>query len=114
VQPVEDHLNLDAQGSVFYIIDEAITNARKHAQPNSVWVRMGIRDTSVVVQIEDDGCGFDVAAVQDRYDERGSLGMINLHERTELLSGKIRIESAPGKGTRITVIFPLKDAQMYE
>jgi signal transduction histidine kinase len=113
-QPVEDNLDIDAQGGVFYIIDEAITNARKHAQPNNVWVRMGIRDRSFVVQVEDDGCGFDVAGVQDRYDERGSLGMINLHERTELLSGKIRIESAPGKGTRITVIVPLKDLQVHE
>ena len=113
-QPVEDFLDIDAQGGVFYIIDEAITNARKHAQPNNVWVRMGIRDRSFVVQVEDDGCGFDVAAVQDRYDERGSLGMINLHERTELLGGKIRIESAPGKGTRMTVIVPLKDMNVHE
>jgi signal transduction histidine kinase len=113
-QTVEDCLDIDAQGGVFYIIDEAITNARKHAQPNNVWVRMGIRDRSVVVQVEDDGSGFDVAGVQDRYDERGSLGMINLHERTELLGGKIRIESAPGKGTRVTVIAPLQDMKVHE
>jgi signal transduction histidine kinase len=113
-QPVEDNLDIDAQGGVFYIIDEAITNARKHAQPNNVWVRMGIRDRSLVVQVEDDGSGFDVAGVQDRYDERGSLGMINLHERTELLGGKIRIESAPGKGTRVTVIAPLQDMKVHE
>lgn len=113
-QPVEDCLDIDAQGGVFYIIDEAITNARKHAQPNNVWVRMGIRDGSLVVQVEDDGSGFDVAGVQDRYDERGSLGMINLHERTELLGGKIRIESAPGKGTRVTVIVPLQDMKVHE
>ncbi len=64
--------------------------------------------------MEDDGSGFDVAAIQARYDERGSLGMINLHERTELLGGKLRIESAPGKGTRITVIVPLVSEMAYE
>ncbi len=109
IQPVEDHLDLDGQGAIFYIIDEAITNARKHAQASNLWIRMGMRDNSFVAQVEDDGSGFDVAAVQARYDERaGSLGMINLHERTELLGGKLRIESAPGKGTRITVIVPLQ------
>jgi signal transduction histidine kinase len=113
-QPVEDYLDIDAQGGIFYIIDEAITNARKHAQPNNVWVRMGIRDHAFVAQIEDDGSGFDVADIQARYDERGSLGMINLHERTELLGGKLRIESAPGKGTRITVIVPLGDVATDE
>lgn len=113
-QPVEDFLDTDAQGGIFYIIQEAITNARKHAQAHNLWLRMGIRDDHFVAQIEDDGSGFDVAGIQARYDERGSLGMINLHERTELLGGKIRIESAPGKGTRVTVIVPLEDAMPHE
>jgi signal transduction histidine kinase len=112
--PVEEHLDMDAQGHIFYIIDECITNARKYAHANHVWVRLGIRDSSFVAQVEDDGSGFDVAAIQARYDERGSLGMINLHERTELLGGKLRIESAPGKGTRITVIVPLVSEMAYE
>jgi signal transduction histidine kinase len=114
IHPVDDYLDADAQGGIFYIIEECLTNTRKHANANNVWVRMGVRDNSFVVQVEDDGTGFDVSAVQDRYDERGSLGMINLNERTELLGGKIRIESAPGRGTRTTVIIPLKDAMTYE
>lgn len=113
-QPVEEFLDMDAQGGIFYIIEECLNNARKHAQANNVWVRMGIRDNNFVAQVEDDGCGFDVSSVQARYDERGSLGMINLHERTELLAGKLRIESAPGRGTRITVIVPIKKAKMNE
>lgn len=114
IQPVEKYLNPDAQGAIFYIIEEAITNARKHAQASNLWIRMGLRNNNLVLQIEDDGIGFDVASVQNRYDERGSLGMINLHERTELLGGRIRIESAPGKGTRITVIAPLRSIAARE
>jgi signal transduction histidine kinase len=109
IQPVDEYLDADAQGGIFYIIEECINNTRKHAQASNVWVRMGVRDNSFIVQVEDDGTGFDVSGAQDRYDERGSLGMINLHERTELLGGKLRIESAPGRGTRTTVIVPLKD-----
>jgi signal transduction histidine kinase len=109
IQAVDDYLDEETQGGIFYIVEECINNSRKHAQASNLWVRMGIRDDSFVAQVEDDGSGFDVSSIQHRYDERGSLGMINLHERTELLGGKIRIESAPGRGTRITVIVPLKD-----
>ncbi len=112
--PVGDYLDEDTQGGIFYILEEAITNARKHAQATNLWVRLGIRDGTFIAQVEDDGIGFDVASVQARYDERGSLGMINLHERTELLGGQLRVESAPGKGTRITVIVPLKDVAVRE
>ena len=113
-QPVEDYMGMDAQGHIFYIIDECITNARKYSEADHVWVRIGIRDKSFVAQVEDDGSGFDVADVEASYDERGSLGMINIHERTDLLGGNIRIESAPGRGTRVTVIVPLKDMMAYE
>ena len=108
-QPMEDYLDADAQGNIFYIIEETLTNARKYSQATNLWVRMGMRDRSFVAQVEDDGIGFDVADIESHYDERGSLGMINLRERTELLGGQLRIESAPGKGTRVTVLVPLKD-----
>jgi signal transduction histidine kinase len=106
-QPVDDFLSVDVQGGIFYIIEECINNVRKHAQATNLWVRLGIRNDTFIAQVEDDGIGFDVTGVQARYDERGSLGMINLHERTELLGGQLRIESAPGRGTRITVMVPL-------
>ena len=47
---------------------------------------------TLTLEIQDDGVGFDVAAVSANYDQRGSLGMINLHERAELLNGLLRIE----------------------
>jgi signal transduction histidine kinase len=113
-QPMEDYLDADAQGNIFYIIEETLTNARKYSQATNLWVRMGMRDRSFVAQVEDDGIGFDVADIESHYDERGSLGMINLRERTELLGGQLRIESAPGKGTRVTVLVPLKDMATRE
>ena len=57
----------------------------------------------------DDGVGFDVKAVDKAYDNRGSLGMINLRERTELVNGLLNIDSTPGKGTHIQVYIPLTD-----
>jgi len=101
-------LDRNAQGVVFYIVEEAIGNARKHAQAENIWVRLYVKDSAFMAEVEDDGRGFDVEAVQVSYDERGSLGMINMHERAELVSGKLTIASAPGQGTRITLTVPLR------
>jgi two-component system sensor histidine kinase UhpB len=94
---------------IFYIIEEAIGNARKHAKAENIWVRLGIQNNTFVAEVEDDGTGFDVDAVQLRYDERTSLGMINMHERAELVGGTLTIASAPGEGTHITLTMPLRE-----
>ncbi len=101
---VEEALDTNAQGVLFYIIEEAVNNARKHAQSETIWVRLYLRNEFVVTEIEDDGVGFDVQAVDEGYDQRGSLGMINMRERAELIEGQLHIQSAPGKGTKITVL----------
>ncbi len=105
---VDQSLEQNAQGVIFYIVEEAIGNARKHAKAKNIWVRLHIQDSTFVAEVEDDGTGFDVDAVQVRYDERGSLGMINMHERAELVNGTLAIASAPGEGTRITLTVPLQ------
>ena len=61
------------------------------------------------MEIEDDGLGFDVEAVHRSYDNRGSLGMVNLRERSELVTGLLNLDSAPGKGTRVQVYIPLTE-----
>jgi signal transduction histidine kinase len=104
----DDALDRNAQGVVFYIIEEAIGNARKHAQASSIWVRLLVRDNAFIAEVQDDGRGFDVEAVQVSYDERGSLGMINMHERAELVNGELTIASAIGEGTRVTLAVPLR------
>jgi signal transduction histidine kinase len=61
------------------------------------------------LEIQDDGVGFDVAAMTGSYESRGSLGMVNMRERTELVNGVLHLDSAPGKGTQITILIPLTD-----
>ena len=102
-----DLLNPQAQGVLFHIIEEAIGNARKHAQASSVDVRLWNEDGLVVTRIQDDGVGFDVDDVMTGYSSRGSLGMLNMRERAETIDGSIQVNSSPGKGTAITVVVPL-------
>ncbi len=111
---VENYLDTNAQGVLFYIIEEAVNNARKHAQSEHIWVRLGHRESFVVVEIEDDGVGFDVGAVDASYDRRGSLGMVNMRERAELIEGTLRIQSAKGSGTKISILVPVHPAGEME
>ncbi|MGC9397665.1 MAG: GAF domain-containing sensor histidine kinase [Anaerolineae bacterium] len=107
---IDTVLSKEAQGALFYLIEEAITNARKHAEASDLWVRLYRQGTMhVIAEIEDNGKGFDVTAVQENYEERGSLGMMNLRERATLAGGKTVIQSTPGEGTKITVTIPTKD-----
>lgn len=107
---VVENMEMGKQGVIFYIIEEAVNNARKHANAAHIWVRLRPFEKEIaLLEIEDDGVGFDVAAVNKSYDKRGSLGMVNLKERTELVNGLLNIDSAPGNGTRIQVYIPLSE-----
>jgi signal transduction histidine kinase len=63
----------------------------------------------VMLEIQDDGVGFDKKAVESNYDQRGSLGLKNMTERTEMVNGIFQLDSAVGKGTTIRVIIPLTE-----
>lgn len=105
-----ERLEIHAQGVLFYIAEEAVGNARKHAAAKHIWVRLGLRAPDIFsLIIEDDGVGFNVGAVGANYEQRGSLGMVNMRERTELVSGQLHIDSAEGRGTKITILVPLTD-----
>lgn len=109
-EAVLEDMEMGKQGVIFYIIEEAVNNARKHANALHIWVRLRTFEKWIaLLEIEDDGIGFDVEAVNKSYDQRGSLGMINLRERTELINGLLTIDSAPGRGTRIQVYIPLTE-----
>ena len=109
-ETVLQDMEMGKQGVIFYIIEEATNNARKHANAPHIWVRLRPFEKEVaLLEVEDDGLGFDVEAVNKSYDKRGSLGMINLRERTELVNGLLNIDSAPGKGTRVQVYIPLSE-----
>jgi signal transduction histidine kinase len=105
-------LNTEIEGVAFSIIEEAVSNAKKYAQARNIWVRLGFEDDLFVATVKDDGQGFDVTEVLDSYDERGSLGLINMRERAELVEGTSTIESAIGQGTKVTLIVPLPEEEI--
>lgn len=109
---LEDRLNAEIEGVTFSIIEEAVNNVKKYAKAQNIWVRLGFEDDLFVVTVEDDGQGFDVAEVLDSYAQRGSLGLINMRERAELVEGTWTVESAIGQGTKVTLIVPLPEEEI--
>ena len=103
-------MEMGKQGVIFYIVEEAANNARKHAHAEHIWVHLRTIEKDIaLLEIRDNGVGFDVEAVMRTYDQRGSLGMVNLQERTELVNGVLNLQSIPGKGTRVQVYIPLTE-----
>jgi signal transduction histidine kinase len=111
-EKIASRIDLSKSGVIFFIIDEAVNNARKHANAEHVWITITTTKENndiVDIEVKDDGIGFDLVEVNKSYDKRGSLGLINLKERTEMLNGVLNIVSAPDKGTTIHLRVPLSD-----
>lgn len=111
VEPgVLPELELSKQTVIFYIAEEAVNNARKHSKASHIWVHLRLAQEDVILlEIRDNGIGFDVDSVDAMYDQLGSLGMLNMRERTELVNGVLSIESSVGHGTNIRVFIPLTE-----
>jgi signal transduction histidine kinase len=105
----EPCLDLEVQGVVFAILEEAINNARKHAQASSIFVNLRIESDLLVAEVIDDGRGFDVETVESSYGSSGSLGMLTLKERAVLIGGTVNVESVQGRGTRVTLLVPVPE-----
>ncbi|MEK6256724.1 MAG: GAF domain-containing sensor histidine kinase, partial [Chloroflexota bacterium] len=105
-----EQLEMGKQGVIFYIAEEAVNNARKHAEAQHIVVRIKPSTEDIVLlEILDDGVGFSIGAVDTGYENRGSLGMVNMRERTELINGVLDLDSEVGRGTRVRVWIPLNE-----
>jgi len=95
------------EGATFFILEEAINNAKKHADPQHIWVTLQSNNGELFAEVRDDGRGFDVVEVEGSYDQRTSLGLLNMRERARLINGLLTIESKPMEGTTVTLTAPL-------
>jgi signal transduction histidine kinase len=97
----------EIETALFRAAQEVIINVERHANADRVLVQVRLDpDGCVVIEIEDDGEGFDPASVAPSPDGRG-LGLLGLRERVDLVGGVTEIESAPGAGTRVLIRVPM-------
>jgi signal transduction histidine kinase len=102
VQPdvVRHRLQPDVEAALYFVALEALTNAQKHAPGAAASVLLRCRAGRIVLEIVDDGCGF------ERNGHLGS-GLENMADRMAAAGGTLEIESAPGEGTRVVASVPL-------
>jgi signal transduction histidine kinase len=100
-----ERLPADVELALFRIAQEAVSNARRHGAANRVRVSLAVRPRVAELLVVDDGCGF-LWEPEFGWSSRGD-GLPGMRERAELLGGTLRVESAPGAGTRVAALLPL-------
>jgi signal transduction histidine kinase len=95
--------------AVYRILQEAMTNAGKHARAEHISVLLEARDGQVSAIVEDDGQGFQADRMLRSGLQQGKLGLYGMQERAQQLGGSITIESEPMKGTTIYLRIPIRD-----
>lgn len=96
---------------IFRIIQEALNNVDRHSGQKAAQVRMLFTATAVSVLIEDQGCGFDLAAVEEQMknsEGQGGFGIMGMRERANIIGAQLTIASNPGRGSRVHLRLPLK------
>jgi signal transduction histidine kinase len=102
-------LTMDQHPLIFDLAVELVDNSRKHAHANNIWLRLKRSDESTaMLEIEDDGVGFELKENDKFFNQGEKLGLLNVYESVKLFGGGITIGSTSGKGTIIQVSFPLK------
>lgn len=96
---LEERLDPSVETAVYRVVQEALTNAARHAGASTITVELRQQDGALSATIEDDGCGFNP--------ERRGLGLTGMRERAELIGGELAIASAPGDGTSVILRVPM-------
>ncbi|WP_376793074.1 ATP-binding protein [Thermoflexus sp.] len=95
------------EAALFRIVQELLTNVRRHAQASQAVVRLVFQPQGVRLEVEDNGVGFDVEEALANAPMRKTIGLTSIRQWVEMLGGQLAITSAPGKGTRVTVFLPV-------
>ena len=103
---VSGRLPTALETTLYRTVQEALTNAVKHAKANNVWIRAWREDCKQCCTIRDDGAGFKMRRGQEA--PRKGLGLVAMRERVSAIGGTLRIESRPGHGTEISIRLPLE------
>lgn len=101
----QERLLPEAEVALLRIAQEALANVRKHAGASRVRLTLSYMDDKAVLDVADDGRGFDASGARDAVgvEDRGGFGLTAMRERAEQLGGKLLVESSPGEGTTLAV-----------
>ncbi len=106
-KPIDESLRV----LLFQATRELLFNVVKHAQATQVSIFISRQGEDVSVVIEDNGIGFEAAKFKPSCQKKGGFGLFSIQERLAHQGGRLEIDSEPGKGTRFTMISPMKSME---
>ena len=105
--PVMPAIAPEATTALYRVVQEALTNISRHARAETVLIGCTVSEGHIVLEIEDDGVGFDPSRVAKPRESGEGLGLLGMRERLALLDGRLDVESETGRGTRVLAVLPL-------
>ena len=97
----ERQVSPEVRHNLFLIVKESLNNIAQHAQASEVWLRVKVGADEMIVTVEDNGRGFEQVPDNSRSD-----GLRNMRQRMEEIGGRLDLDSEPGSGTRISLVYP--------
>jgi signal transduction histidine kinase len=91
---------------IYRVLQESLHNAAKHSEASEITLSLKANPEQIVVEVADNGGGFDVQKTLARHDSFTGYGLASMQERAEIVDGTLTIDSAPGKGTCIKMTLP--------
>ena len=101
-------LSSQIETAVYRIVQEALLNVRKHASATELKVTLGSKGNWLIAEVADNGCGFDVEAVDAEGDNWGLIGM---RERAEVIGGSLQVKTTMGQGTSVHLEVPILNSR---
>jgi len=108
---VQARLAPEIETVCFRIVQEALTNIIRHAQARHVNIDLHRDGAQLVLSVKDDGAGFDMVQMRERAVAGGSLGVLGMQERANLVGGTLAIDSVPGQGSTVQLTCPWRSLQ---
>jgi signal transduction histidine kinase len=109
---ITSRMSPEVESSAYRIVQEALTNIAKHSRSRSATVRLSRAGDRLTIVIEDYGIGFNVKDVSLRPSVERGLGLIGIRERVAQLRGTLTLDTAVGRGTKLTVELPVGEAPL--
>ncbi|MCS6825366.1 MAG: sensor histidine kinase [Caldilinea sp.] len=110
---VPEHVPLAVKIALYRVLQEALSNANRHAGVAEQWVRLWGEPGRICMEVADDGRGFEPPDLENPIESSHAdhIGLLGMRDRIALLNGVFRIESSPGRGAKILVTIPLDQVE---
>lgn len=110
IATLDGHVAPEVETALFRAVQEAIVNITRHAGAETVLIQVSADLSGILVEIEDDGVGFDPKGIVNDPGSLRGVGLLGMQERLEIVGGHLRIESEPGSGTHVVMTVPVNAA----